>query len=124
LFLDLQQGITAYEKKTGEKFEVTRAPREVLAESSAAADLSSAFYFAANVHGGEVGKSLTNDPFPGWSPKKILDVTVVLHLTGSTNSNVLYLQLTVIRLIRVLTQGDLTGIYGRAMISFRSRALP
>ena len=40
----------------------------------AAGDVNFAFYYAADVHGGEVGKPLTNDFFPVWNPKKVLDV--------------------------------------------------
>ena len=66
--------ITTYERKTGKKIEVTRIPREALAESVAAGDLNSAFYHAADAYGAEVGKPLTNDLFPGWNPKKVFDV--------------------------------------------------
>jgi len=70
--LTFNEIIAAYEKKTGKKIEITRTPREVLAENTAAGDLSSAFYYAADVHGGEVGKPLTNDLFPGWNPRRFL----------------------------------------------------
>jgi hypothetical protein len=45
-----------------------------LAENAAAGDLFAAYYYAADVYGGEVGEPLTNDLFPGWNPKKVLDV--------------------------------------------------
>lgn len=66
--------IAAYEEKTGKKIEVTRTPKELLAEKGAAGDLFSAYYYAADVHGSEVGQPLNNDLFPGWNPKKVLEI--------------------------------------------------
>lgn len=66
--------IAAYEKRTGKKLEVTHTPREVLAERAAAGDLVSGSHHNMDVNEGEVGKPLDNDLFPGWNPKKVLDV--------------------------------------------------
>jgi len=66
--------VVAYEEKTGKKLEVTRIPREVLAEKAAAGDLFAMFYREMDVNGGEVGKPLDNDLFPSWNPKKVLDI--------------------------------------------------
>jgi hypothetical protein len=52
---------------------VTRIPREALLEKAAAGDIYAAFYISLEVDGGEVGKPLDNDLFPGWNPKKVLD---------------------------------------------------
>ena len=65
--------VAAYEEKTGKKLEVTRIPREVLAEKGAAGDLYSLFHHDLDVNGGEVGEPLDNDLFSGWNPKKVLD---------------------------------------------------
>lgn len=72
----MNEVIAAYEEKTGKKIEVTRKPREVLAEEAAAGDLFSAYYYAADIHGAEVGQPLDNDLFPGWNPKKVLEVII------------------------------------------------
>lgn len=66
--------IAAYERKTGTKIEVTRKPREVLAKEAADGDLFSAYYYAADVYGSEVGQPLDNHLFPDWNPKKVLEV--------------------------------------------------
>ena len=73
-FQTYNEVIAAHEQRSGKKVEVTRIPREVLAEKAAAGDLFSTFYYDMDVNGGEVGIPLDNDLFPGWNPKKVLDV--------------------------------------------------
>lgn len=68
--------IAAYKKKTGKEIEVTRTPREVLTQKAAAGDLFAAYYYAADVYGSEVGQPLDNDLYPGWNPKKVLEVII------------------------------------------------
>ena len=68
------EAIAAYEQISGKKVEVARIPREVLAGRAVAGDLFSAFYYNMDVNGGEVGILPDNDLFPGWNPKKVLDV--------------------------------------------------
>ena len=53
---------------------MTRIPREALPERVAAGDISAGIYHSLDVYGGEVGKPLDNALFPGWNPKKVLDV--------------------------------------------------
>ena len=73
-FQTFNEVIAAYEKKTGKNVEATRIPREVLLERAAAGDIFAAVYHSLEVYGTEVGKPLDNDLFPGWNPKKVLDV--------------------------------------------------
>jgi hypothetical protein len=72
----MNEVIAAYEERTGKKIDVTRTPREVLVQKAAAGDLFSAYYVAADVYGSEVGQPLDNDLFPGWNPKKVLEVII------------------------------------------------
>lgn len=72
----MNEVIAAYEEKTGKKIEVTRTPREVLVEKAHTGDLFSAYYYAADVYGSEVGQPLDNDLFPAWNPKKVLQVII------------------------------------------------
>jgi len=62
-----------YEAKTGKKLEITRTSREVLAERASEGDLKSFLFQEWDLHGGTVGSPLTNDLFPGWNPKSVVD---------------------------------------------------
>ena len=60
----------------GKKIQVTHITREALTEKAARGDIISEFLHEMDVNGGEVTRPLDNDLFPGWNPKKVLDVIV------------------------------------------------
>jgi len=65
--------VADYEGKTGKKLEVTRTPREVLAESASKGDIVSFLYHEWDIYGGVVGAPLSQDLYPGWNPKSVVD---------------------------------------------------
>ncbi|KAF9654289.1 NAD-P-binding protein [Thelephora ganbajun] len=65
--------VADYEAKTGKKLEVTRTPREVLAEGAGQGDIIAFLYYEWDVHGGSVGSHLSNDLYPDWNPKSVID---------------------------------------------------
>ena len=66
--------VAAYEKTAGKKIQVTHITREAVAEKAAAGDEFSEFFREVDVNGAEVARPLDNELFPGWNPKKVLDV--------------------------------------------------
>lgn len=65
--------VTDYEAKTGKKLEVTRTPREELAEKAGNGDLLAFLFHAWDVRGGTVGTPLTNHLYPDWNPRSVVD---------------------------------------------------
>ena len=65
--------IAAYEAKTGQKLEVTRTSREVLAEKASKGDLNAFLLHEWDIRGATVGTPLTNDLYPDWNPKSVID---------------------------------------------------
>jgi len=68
--------VVDYEAKTGKKLEVTRTSREVLAEKAGKGDLMSFLFHEWDLRGGTVGSPLTNDLYPDWNPKSVIDAIV------------------------------------------------
>jgi len=62
-----------YEAKTGKKLEITRTPREVLAKKADDGDLMAFLFHEWDLHGGTVGSPLTNDLYPDWNPRSVID---------------------------------------------------
>jgi hypothetical protein len=56
--------------------EVTRTSREVLAEKAGKGDLMSFLFHEWDLRGGTVGSPLTNDLYPDWNPKSVIDTIV------------------------------------------------
>jgi hypothetical protein len=52
---------------------VTKIPREVLAERANKGDFAATLFHEWDVHGGIVGSPLTNDLYPDWNPKSVID---------------------------------------------------
>lgn len=65
--------IAAYEARTGRKLEVTRTPREALAEKASKGDLNAFLLHEWDIRGATVGTPLTNDLYPNWNPKSVID---------------------------------------------------
>jgi hypothetical protein len=53
--------------------EVTRVSREALAEKAGKGDLRSFLFYEWDVRGGTAGTPLTNDLYPDWNPKSVVD---------------------------------------------------
>jgi len=68
--------VVDYEAKTGKKLEVTRTPREVLAENTRNGDLIASLFYEWDLRGGTVGTPVTNDLYPDWNPKSVIDYMV------------------------------------------------
>jgi len=64
---------TDYEAKTGKKLEVTRVSREALAEKASKGDFMSFLFHEWDLRGGTAGTPLTNDLYPDWNPKSVID---------------------------------------------------
>lgn len=70
------QIVVDYETKTGKKLEVTRTPREVLAERASKGDLISFLFHEWDISGATAGSPLTNDLYPDWKPKSVIETLV------------------------------------------------
>lgn len=53
--------------------EVTKIPREVLEERANKGDFAATLFYEWDVHGAVVGFPLTNDLYPDWNPKSVID---------------------------------------------------
>ena len=62
-----------YEAKTGKKLEITRISREELAERASKGELAAFLFQEWDLRGGTVGTPLTNDLYPDWNPKSVVD---------------------------------------------------
>jgi len=52
---------------------VTKTPKEVLADEASKGDLVAFLYYEWDLHGGTVGSPLSNDLYPDWNPKSVVD---------------------------------------------------
>ena len=64
--------MAGYEAKAGKKLEVTRTPREILAERASKGDILAFLYYEWDTHG-VVGSPLSNDLYPDWNPRSVVD---------------------------------------------------
>ena len=65
--------VKAYESKTGKSVEITRFSSEELKELKKAGDVYGVLYADWEEGGGIVGEP-DNDLYPGWNPKKVIEV--------------------------------------------------
>ena len=65
--------VKAYESKTGKSVEITRLSSEEIRELKKAGDVFGVLYADWDEGGGVVGEP-DNDLYPGWNPKKVIEV--------------------------------------------------
>ena len=65
--------VKAYESKTGKSVEITRLSSEEIKELKKAGDVFGVLYADWEQGGGVVGEP-DNDLYPGWNPKKVIEV--------------------------------------------------